>query len=58
MRRETADEALFAKDTPLLAAAAELCQHTLACSALNAEQLRRDDGLEVRLVCRSSNAHR
>ncbi len=47
IRLETDDELLFSKGAPLLAAATELCQLTLACSALNAEQLRREQGLQV-----------
>lgn len=50
IRLETEDDALFSKTVPLLAAATELCYYTLACSALNAEQLRRENGLEVRAV--------
>jgi hypothetical protein len=44
---ETADDHLFSKSTPLLAAASELAYHTVHCSALNAEELRRERGLEV-----------
>lgn len=46
---ETEDEQLFSKDVPLLQAAAELCYHTVHCSALNAEELRRSEGLEALL---------
>ncbi|KAG5881132.1 hypothetical protein JTB14_020836 [Gonioctena quinquepunctata] len=46
---ETADEQLFSKNTPLLAAACKLAYHTVDCSALNAEELRRESGLEVLL---------
>lgn len=46
---ETDDEQLFSKEVPLLQAAAELCYHTVHCSALNAEELRRSDGLEALL---------
>ncbi|XP_023012432.2 receptor mediated endocytosis 8 isoform X1 [Leptinotarsa decemlineata] len=46
---ETADEQLFSKNAPLLTAACELAYHTVDCSALNAEELRREDGLEVLL---------
>ena len=38
---ETADAQLFSKETPLLPAAAQLAYHTIDCSALNAEELRR-----------------
>jgi DnaJ family protein C protein 13 len=47
IRLESHDDNLFSKGAPLLSAAVELCHYTLACSALNAEQLRRDNGLEV-----------
>lgn len=47
IKLETADEQLFAKTEPLLSAASELCYHTVHCSALNAEELRRENGLEV-----------
>lgn len=46
---ETADEQLFSKPAPLLVAATELAYHTVHCSALNAEELRREKGLEVLL---------
>lgn len=44
---ETRDEQLFSKEVPLLTAASELCYHTVHCSALNAEELRRESGIEV-----------
>lgn len=44
---ETNDNQLFSKTEPLLASAAELAYHTVNCSALNAEELRRQNGLEV-----------
>jgi len=44
---ETQDDQLFSKDAPLLTAATELCYHTVNCSALNAEELRRERGIEV-----------
>jgi DnaJ homolog subfamily C member 13 len=40
---------LFSKSVPLLNAASELCYHTVHCSALNAEELRREGGLEALL---------
>lgn len=46
---ETVDEQLFSKKDPLLSAASELAYHTVHCSALNAEELRRENGLEVLL---------
>ncbi|VDK20912.1 unnamed protein product [Anisakis simplex] len=46
---ESKDDALFSSGGGvLLSAAIELCHFTLQSSALNAEQLRRDAGLEVR----------
>ena len=45
---EGADEQLFSKETSLLGAGVELCYRTISCCALNAEQLCRDRGLEVR----------
>lgn len=47
IRMETEDGTAFSKDAPLLAAASELAFHTINCSALNAEELRREDGIEV-----------
>ncbi|KAL4635478.1 hypothetical protein GN956_G14292 [Arapaima gigas] len=44
---ETDDEQLFSKTSPLLPAATELAFHTVNCSALNAEELRRENGIEV-----------
>ncbi|XP_063990665.1 dnaJ homolog subfamily C member 13 isoform X3 [Diachasmimorpha longicaudata] len=49
IKLETEDDRLFSKAAPLLSAAAELCYHTVHCSALNAEELRREGGLEVLL---------
>ncbi|KAI1902089.1 hypothetical protein AGOR_G00041120 [Albula goreensis] len=46
---ETSDEQLFSKTSPLLPAATELAFHTVNCSALNAEELRRENGIEVLL---------
>ncbi|OCT75945.1 dnaJ homolog subfamily C member 13 isoform X1 [Xenopus laevis] len=43
---ETSDEQLFSK-VSLLPAATELAYHTVNCSALNAEELRRENGIEV-----------
>ena len=48
IRMETEDGSVFSKDAPLLAAASELAFHTINCSALNAEELRRESGMEVR----------
>lgn len=44
---ETSDDLLFSKESPLLPAAVELAFHTVSCSALNAEELRRENGIEV-----------
>eukprot|EP00795_Rhopilema_esculentum_P013369 gene13369-4225_t len=44
---EAADNSLFSKKTPLLPAASELAFHTINCSALNVEELRRENGIEV-----------
>lgn len=46
---ETKDDQLFSKEIPLLTAACELCYHTVFCSALNAEELRRENGFEALL---------
>ena len=48
IKMETHDDALFSKAAPLLTAASELAYHTVNCSALNAEELRRENGIEVR----------
>lgn len=47
---ETEDNQLFSKTSPLLPAAVELAFHTVNCSALNAEELRRDNGIEVQRI--------
>ncbi|XP_031784415.1 dnaJ homolog subfamily C member 13 isoform X2 [Nasonia vitripennis] len=49
VKLETDDERLFSKAAPLLSAASELAYHTVHCSALNAEELRREGGLDVLL---------
>lgn len=46
IRLETTDDQLFSKEVPILSAASELCYHTVHCSALNAEELRREEGIE------------
>ena len=48
IRMETEDEQLFSKSAPLLSAATEVAYYSVRCSALNAEELRRERGLEVR----------
>eukprot|EP00039_Didymoeca_costata_P023981 m.8876 g.8876 ORF g.8876 m.8876 type:complete len:2271 (-) comp3968_c0_seq1:482-7294(-) len=45
--RETEDENLFSSSVGLLAAACELAHLTVDCSALNAEELRRNGGIEI-----------
>ncbi|XP_064598102.1 dnaJ homolog subfamily C member 13-like isoform X2 [Liolophura sinensis] len=47
IKMETHDDSLFSKAAPLLSAASELAYHTVNCSALNAEELRRENGIEV-----------
>lgn len=47
IRMETNDDQLFSKSAPLLSAATELAYHTVNCSALNAEELRRENGIQV-----------
>ena len=49
IQMETNDDQLFSKSAPLLAAASELAYHTVNCSALNAEELRRENGIHVSL---------
>ncbi|SPP75614.1 blast:DnaJ homolog subfamily C member 13 [Drosophila guanche] len=49
IRMETRDDELFSKEAQLLTAASELCYHTVHCSALNAEELRREEGIEALL---------
>ena len=48
IQRETANEGLFAgaNGAALLASACELAFYTVKCSVLNAEELRREGGLE------------
>ena len=47
---ESEDSTLFSKTAPLLAAAAEVAYYTVRCSNLNAEELRREQGLEALFV--------
>jgi len=47
IQMETNDEQLFSKKNELLTNAAELAYQTIRCSALNAEELRRELGLEA-----------
>lgn len=47
IKDEVEDDRLFSKPDPLLTYACETCYYTLRCSAKNAEELRREEGLEV-----------
>ena len=47
IKMETDDEKLFSKSAPLLAAASECAYYTVKCSNLNAEEMRRENGLEI-----------
>ncbi|KAK4337430.1 hypothetical protein RND71_043541 [Anisodus tanguticus] len=47
LKLETKDDQLFSKQYPLLAYACETAYHTIKCSALNAEELRREGGLDI-----------
>lgn len=42
---------MFSKGNMLLAAASELTYHTVNCSALNAEELNREQGFIVSKIC-------
>ncbi|CAN7988684.1 unnamed protein product [Ixodes hexagonus] len=55
LEAEVEDPQLLCKATPLLGVATEACLHTLRCSPLNVEELRREGGLQVlvRAVSRS-----
>jgi DnaJ family protein C protein 13 len=46
IQMETRDEQLFSKKDQLLTNSCELAYQTIKCSALNAEELRRENGLE------------
>ncbi|CAF0754857.1 unnamed protein product [Brachionus calyciflorus] len=46
IRMETQDELLFSKKDQLLTNSTELAYQTIRCSALNAEELRRENGFE------------
>lgn len=46
IKAESEDENLFSSSVGLLGAACELAQLTVACSNLNAEELRRENGIE------------
>nr|CAB3238835.1 dnaJ homolog subfamily C member 13 [Phallusia mammillata] len=47
IQMETADAQLFSKTEPVLAEATELAFHVVNCSALNAQELRRESGIEI-----------
>ena len=47
IQMEIQDEALYARELPLLPSSTELAYHTVHCSALNAEELRREHGLLI-----------
>ncbi|XP_023317683.1 dnaJ homolog subfamily C member 13 isoform X2 [Trichogramma pretiosum] len=49
IKLESDDERLFSKPVQLLIAASELSYHTVHCSALNAEELRREGGFDILL---------
>ncbi|XP_059475793.1 dnaJ homolog subfamily C member 13 [Neocloeon triangulifer] len=46
IKMETSDEGLFSKQVPLLASASELAYYTVDCCSLNAEELRREGGID------------
>eukprot|EP00040_Diaphanoeca_grandis_P032411 m.196277 g.196277 ORF g.196277 m.196277 type:complete len:2301 (-) comp32615_c0_seq1:478-7380(-) len=46
IKRETEDENLFSSSVELLGAACELAYYTVDCSNLNAEELRREKGID------------
>ena len=48
IQRETGDDDLFSKAAPILVAASEVAFHTMNTSSLNAEELRREEGITVR----------
>lgn len=47
IERETGDDDLFSKAAPVLTAASEVAYHTMNNSALNAEELSRENGIPV-----------
>ena len=48
LKSETEDEQLYSRpDDELLSPAAELAYHTVCCSALNAEELNREEGIQA-----------
>ncbi|XP_019858666.1 PREDICTED: dnaJ homolog subfamily C member 13 [Amphimedon queenslandica] len=47
IERETGDEDLFSKSAPILTAASEVAYHTMNNSALNSEELCRENGIPI-----------
>ncbi len=47
IERESNDDDLFSKSAAILTAASEVAFHTMNTSSLNAEELRRDNGILV-----------
>lgn len=47
LQMEMNDQYLFSKTNPLLAHACKTVFHSVQCSALNAEELRREEGLDI-----------
>lgn len=47
IERESNDDDLFSKSAAILTAASEVAYHTMNTSDLNAEELRRDNGIPV-----------
>lgn len=47
LKLEMDDPYLFSKNNPLLAHACKTVYHSVRCSALNAEELRREEGLDI-----------
>ncbi len=45
---ESNDDDLFSKSAPILTASSEVAYHTMNTSALNAEELQREEGIVVR----------
>ena len=50
IERESNDDDLFSKSAAILTAASEVAFHTMNTSDLNAEELRRDNGIPVGVV--------
>ena len=52
INRESNDDDLFSKSAAILTAASEVAFHTMNTSALNAEELCRDNGIAVSVICK------